>query len=431
MTAAAPVSGRSASNDPSALQRGLAGVRGLQERLNTALRPWGARFVRASRPLRIGTPLGWSVCAAGALASALGLVFGWAEFVAIAAAAVLLIVTAIPFMIGRTVYAVRVDLASPRVVVGESAVGRLVVRNVAKAASPAAWLLLPVGAVRAQFRMPRLAHEAEHEDLFQIPTSRRAVLTVGPATSLRSDPVGLLRREMSWTDPTELYVHPRTVVLDGDTTGLVRDLEGLPTQQLADDDISFHALREYAPGDDLRYVHWKSTARTQKIMIRQFEQTRRSQLVVALSTREDEYQGEEDFELAVSVAASVAASAMRDGKDVTLITSREVFAEPTPMRLLDRLSAVERESTVPGVERLGRSVATKTPGASVVTFITGAATEMTRLNAASVRVPVTARAVGLRATPGTKLARHMIGDFASIDVPDLVSLRMAVRSVSS
>lgn len=394
MTAAAPVTG------PRALHRGLSVVRGSRERISTALRPLTTRMLA---PLRIGTALGWGLLAVGVLAAVLWLVFGWAEFAAIAVAVALLIVAAVPFVIGRTQYAVRIDLASPRVVVGEAAVGRLVVRNIAKTMSPAARLLVPVGAVRAGFRMPRLAHDAEHEELFQIPTSRRAVLTVGPATSLRSDPVGLLRRELTWTEPTELYVHPRTIVLDGDTTGLVRDLEGLPTQQLADDDISFHALREYAPGDDLRYVHWKSTARAQKIMIRQFEQTRRSQLVVALSTREDEYRGEDDFELAVSVAASVAASAMRDGKDVALITSTAAFTEPTPMRLLDRLSGVERTSTAPGIEALGRSVASQTPGASVVAFVTGAETAMTRLNAASVRVPVTARVTGLRVVPDASL----------------------------
>jgi uncharacterized protein (DUF58 family) len=424
---AAPAPSLSAPPRVQAGARALAGLRGAGERLGAL----GSRAGRIARPLRIGTPLGWALAAVAALAAVLGLTFGWAEFLAIAVAVVILIVSAVPFVVGRTQYAVRVELASPRVVVGASAVGRLVVRNVARGVSPAAWLLLPVGAVRARFRMPRLAHNAEHEDLFQVPTNRRAVLTVGPATSLRSDPLGLLRREMSWTEPVELYVHPRTVVLDGDTTGLVRDLEGLPTQQLADDDISFHALREYSPGDDLRYVHWKSTARTQKTMIRQFEQTRRSQLVVALSTREDEYAGEEDFELAVSVAASVAASAMRDGKDVTLLTSSEVFAEPTPMRLLDRLSAVERTGSAPGIESLGRSVAAKTPGASVVTFVTGAMTEVTRLNAASVRVPVTARAAGLRVLPGERLARHLIGGFATVDVPDLASLRAAIRAVSS
>lgn len=383
------------------------------------------------RMLRIGTPLGWGVLIVSALAAVPALLLGWAEFTAIAVAGALLLVLAIPFVIGRSRYTVRMELASARVVVGEQAVGRLVIGNTARSAAPAAWMLLPVGAVRARVRVPRLAVDAEHDELLSIPTSHRAVLMIGPATSLRTDPLGMLRREQRWGEATELYIHPRTVSLVGETTGLVRDLEGLPTRDLADDDISFHALREYAPGDDLRHVHWKATARTQKLMIRQFEQTRRSQLVVALSTRTDEYADDDEFELAVSIAASVAASAMREGKDVILLTGAEKFEEPTPGRLLDRIAGLELSSAAEPAEHLGQAVASQTPAASVVMFVTGAGVELTRLNAAALRIPVTAQAAALRAAGSGELARRAIGGLVAVDVPELVSLRVAMRAVSA
>ena len=52
------------------------------------------------------------------------------------------------------------------------------------------------------------------------------------------------------------------------------------------------------PGDERRYIHWKSTAKTGRYMVRQFEETRRSHLVVALSLAATDYATDEEFELA-------------------------------------------------------------------------------------------------------------------------------------
>src|SRR5690606_36459872 len=139
------------------------------------------------------------------------------------------------------------------------------------------------------------------------------------------------------------------------TTGFIRDLEGNPTKQLADSDVSFHALREYATGDERRYIHWKSTAKTGTYMVRQFEETRRSHLVVALSLASVDYAGEDEFELAVSVAGSLGVRAIRDVRNVSVVTSVDTpeFAKRktlavkklstlTRARLLDDLAVVEQ-----------------------------------------------------------------------------------------
>ena len=131
-----------------------------------------------------------------------------------------------------------------------------------------------------------------HEDLFTIPTARRAVIVVGPVRSVRADPLHLLRRQVLWTEPEDLFVHPRTVALAGSAAGFIRDLEGMPTTELSSADVSFHALRDYVPGDDRRHIHWKTTARTNKLMVRQFEETRRAHLAISLSINTDEYASE-------------------------------------------------------------------------------------------------------------------------------------------
>lgn len=393
-----------------------------------------ARSMRAR--LAVVSPLGWTAIACALAALALAAVFDWGELVAVAAVGLCVMVLAIPFVIGRVAYAARLELASTRVTVGERAVGELIVRSTARRGSAATRIELPVGRARAEFRIPRLALDEEHGELFAVPTQRRALLMLGPVTSVRTDPLGLLRRRAQWTDAVELFVHPRIVRLDAETNGLMRDLEGMPTRDLADDDVSFHALREYAPGDDLRHVHWKSTARTSKLMIRQFEQTRRSQLVVVLSTALEEYADEEEFELAVSIAGSIGVSALREGKAVTLVTTpassrRKDTARLTPARLLDRLSVVAAEQESPGIVDLAAVAAGDAPAASVAVLVTGSRTPPLTARAAQLRLPTGTRATCVRADPAGRLSRQIVGDVVVVGVPALESLRVAVRAVAA
>ena len=87
------------------------------------------------------------------------------------------------------------------------------------------------------------------------------VIPVGPATSVRGDPIGLIRRQVSWAEQTEVFVHPRTTRLEPFGSGLLRDLEGRTTEDVSMSDLAFHTLREYVPGDDRRYIHWRSSAK--------------------------------------------------------------------------------------------------------------------------------------------------------------------------
>ena len=386
---------------------------------------------RMLSPFRPITPLGRGAVLAGVIACAVALAWDWVEFWAIAGVITALLLTAVPFVLGRSQYAVRVELASSHVTVGEPAVGRVIIRNIAARPSRAVRIELPVGAARAEFRIPRLGVGEEYDEIFAIPTQRRAVLTLGPVTSVRSDPAGMLRREVAWTEPTELYVHPRIAVLTNDTTGFLRDLEGLPTRDLADDDVSFHALREYTPGDDLRQVHWRSTARTGTLMIRQFEQTRRSHLLVALSTRTADYCDADEFELAVSIVGSIATSAIRDGKTVTVLTSTGRLASPTANQLLDRLSGIDLAESRGGLDQIARNTVKSAPGASVVAFVTGEPTPLSEIRGAALRVPATARSMCVRAHTSGALARRMVGDVVTVSVPDLDALRSGMRAVSA
>jgi uncharacterized protein (DUF58 family) len=380
-------------------------------------------MIRLPPVLRILTPLGWSVLATVFVAGIVALVFGWVEAAAIALLAALALIAGIPFIIGRPQYRISARLTPPRVVVGHSVTAEVAVQNSGSHATADTTFEMPIGPEHAAFGLPRLGAGERHEQSFPILARRRAILAIGPVRSVRSDPLGLWRRETSWTHPTELYVHPRTVRLEGDTAGLLRDLEGMPTRDLASDDVSFHALREYVAGDDLRQVHWRSTARAQTLMIRQFEQTRRSHLVLALSTSRADYVDDDEFELAVSIAASLGIHALRGGRDVTSVTTDAALPAPTATQLLDRLSGVESSSNPSGVESLARIVARAVPGASVVALVTGSRVPASRLRDAATRIPPTAHVLALRSAPEEPFSRRRIGDLAVSSVPGLDALR--------
>lgn len=80
----------------------------------------------------------------------------------------------------------------------------------------------------------------------------------------------------------------------------------------------FYTLREYQRGDDLRRVHWPSSAKTDQLMIRQLETPWQSRALVLLDVRPSVYESDEAFETAVSGAASVVTHLLRSGFEADL-----------------------------------------------------------------------------------------------------------------
>jgi len=378
-------------------------------------------------------PLGWIVAALGALLWIVALTLGWKEVMIAAAVVTAIVLLCLPFLFGRTTYEVGLDLTRTHVVVGERAVGALSLANRTSRALLPAEVVLPVGTGRGIFQVPRLAPGAEHEELFAIPTQRRGVLSVGPVSVLRGDPLGLFERTHDRRHAVELFVHPRTSTLDGLSLGHLRDLEGLPVQHLSRDDVSFHALREYQPGDDLRHVHWKSTARVGELMVRQYEETRRSHFVVALSTSPDEYRSPDEFELAVSVAGSIGLRALRDSRTLDVRTQKGALRALTPRRFLDELSIVEHSRPREGgIAALAGSLAATAPQAAVAVLVTGSKADAAELRVACARLPFGVRVVAVVADDRVDSpALRRIGDADVVTLGDLDQLAGAVRKVLS
>ena len=83
-------------------------------------------------------------------------------------------------------------------------------------------------------------------------------------------------------------------------------------------DLAFHALREYVPGDDLRRVHWRSSAKADTLLVRQYHESRSMHAAVVVDDDPRSYASADELETAISVGASLAIRAMTDGFDVDL-----------------------------------------------------------------------------------------------------------------
>ncbi|EIC06632.1 protein of unknown function DUF58 [Microbacterium laevaniformans OR221] len=392
------------------------------------------RVVRVLRAIGdVVQPLGWVLITTAVLVWWLAFAYGWREFLVIAAVITVTLIISLGFLFGRTTYEIGLDLTRTRVVVGERAVGGLMLANRTPRTLLPSEVILPVGAGRGVFQVPRLAPDEEHEEVFAIPTTTRGVLSVGPVSVRRGDPLGLFERAHDRRQAVDLYVHPQTTVLDGLSLGHLRDLEGLPVQHLARDDVSFHALREYQPGDDLRHVHWKSTARVGEVMVRQYEETRRSHFVVGLSTLPDEYREAAEFELAISVAGSIGLRALRDSRVLDARTQQGPLRSLSSRRFLDELSMIgHSRARLGGIVALAGGIAAHAPDAAVVVLVTGSRTDAAELRLACSRLPLGVRALAVVAdTRMDAPALQRIGEADVVTVGALDQLPRAVRKVLS
>ena len=422
--------------DRGAWQRRLTGAR--RRAIALGVNGWHRALELTARPRTAMAPVNavvsaaaWIVAASSVVCLVAGFRLGWAELVYAGFFLVALLVLCVPFVLGGHHVTAALDLTRNRVVVGERANGRMVITNVAHHRTLPLTIELPVGRSRTAFEMPTLKAGSAHEELFAIPTNRRAILDLGPVRAVRSDPLALLRRDQELTEPDLLHVHPRTVRIDGTAAGFIRDLEGLTVRKLSDNDVAFHALREYVPGDDRRFIHWKSTARTGTLMVRQFEETRRAHMLVALSTRLDDYATDEEFELAVSVAGSLGAQSLRDGHTVTTLTSTRHLRTEHATLLLDQLSGVDYDPIAPRMSETLRRLGREGAGASVAVFVCGSVAESAELRRARRHLPPDVRALVIRVDIDAEVTLRTMGDLDMATIGSLDDLAGVIRRLAT
>lgn len=373
---------------------------------------------------------GWLVLLFSLAVGATGLILGWQEFVYVAVTLLGGLLVSVFFVFGRAAFAVEIELNPRRVVAGERALGEMRITNTASRKSSPARFELPVGAGLAEFVVPGLQPTEVHDELFAVPTHKRAVIVAGPAVSVRGDQLGLLRRTVRWTDPVELFVHPLTARLAPSAAGLVRDLEGEITKKITNNDISFHALREYQQGDDTRYVHWRTSARTGQLMVRQFEETRRSQLTVMHSAERSAYASEEEFELAVSVTASIGAQVLRDGTKLSVVSDVVPLRSVSLTSFLDDMCRLEPVASPFASSRaFARASTLRLPAPSVAIFVTGSRVPPMEIRAVETLFGKEVNTIAFRVEPGAPSKVGRVSGLTLVTVGALADLSRLVKRV--
>jgi uncharacterized protein (DUF58 family) len=263
-----------------------------------------------------------------------------------------------------------------RVHAGQPARVELTVRNQADRRTPVLRLHDPVsGTQGATVFLAPVEDGATMRSAYRLPTDHRGVVAIGPLGVVVSDPFGMASVTADAAPQTELIVLPRIdeIVPPPPSIG-DEPLAGLRVASLAasgGDD--FAALRDYVVGDDLRRVHWPSSARHDDLLVRQDEVHWQGRTTVVLDTRVHTHRGHDSFEVAVSAAASVIAAAWRRRDLVRLVTTAgfdsgiaagQAHAEAL-LEFLAAVHAVQPGSLIGVLEGLGRSAT----GASVVCIV--------------------------------------------------------------
>ena len=285
------------------------------------------------------TGRGYGVLVAGVLLLVAGFGFGYPELATIGCAAVVAVLGALAFVTWRP--ALLVDrVADPdRVMRGESSTVTLSIRNASRffGASLIARDRVTHGRVEATARpagtvavpLVRLRPGRTTTVSYPVPTRRRGVIRVGPLEVSRRDPLGLVSVVRQYGDAVTVWVRPRVHPIVAVPVGLSRSMDGR-VDRVPQGSITFASLREYVVGDDLRHVHWRTSARVGELMVREHVDTSLPRLVVLLDDRAGAHRpgsesgsggpGEPEgtFEAACEAAASVLVAAAREDIAVEL-----------------------------------------------------------------------------------------------------------------
>ena len=202
--------------------------------------------------------------------------------------------------------------------------------------------------------------------------------------------------------------------------GIPRDLEGQPSGEIVDDDLDFYGLREYEPGDDVRNVHWLSSAKTGTLMIRQYEATRRTDTALTISVNPDDYLSSDEFELAVSVHASIGVQCLLQNRPVTAHAGNEHAVPRNSTEFLDGCSAI-----IPDINddpNLAQTTLTHTPDSSFYYITVGRLKSIDEIKHMALALPRSATCVVLQTIIGQPRAIKRYSDFTLATVGSLDDL---------
>ena len=215
----------------------------------------------------------------------------------------------------------------------------------------------------------------------QVEARRRGVFPLGPAQLYSTDPLGLQTFAQKMPLVSSLTVYPAILPIQeswlrGAAAQGWRGTASALTRGAGDD---FYGVREYAPGDELRRVHWRTTARTGTLAVTEYAQGVTLDVTLALDLSRTAYAGTGDgedgaLECAVTLAATLADDLLRHGHTVRLLTAGGGADETAPAgspeempRFLETLARVQATAAQSLADVLDTD---QTPGDRAATLVT-------------------------------------------------------------
>jgi uncharacterized protein (DUF58 family) len=380
-------------------------------------------------------------------------ILGWTGFASALVLSIMFIVSAIPFILRRVRFEVHFEVQESSVIVGEKVPGTVKVTNIGKRTAFAQRLEIPmvdvtnsttnytvnsIAKTTAILNIPLLRAGHIHQDNFMLPTKKRAVYSVGPIISIKTDPVHIFRMNRALSHSSKLFVHPKTLPLPSNQLGMIKDLDGNPTDKITQSDISFHDIRDYAPGDPIKNINWKASAKLDKLQVRQFEESKRAKVVFALSTNERDYASDDEFELTISALASLGIRAATDNREIEVVTSGavqeferikpdiEVHENHTSRGVLDTFSSVAKSSKDLGIEDVCSKIGEKLHDISLCVIGIGSARNLNDIRKAAFQLPKNVEIIVISSNPKSPPKMSVIGRITYIQLAVLEDLKQIV-----
>lgn len=376
------------------------------------------------------TRAGRGTAAVGLALLVIGVAAGWASLVVLGVAALVALGGATWHLRRGVELSVTRSLRPSRATVGRAASSLLVIDNPTGRPLPPVTAHDQIDGELVEVEVPRLGVGTSATVELRLPTARRGIVTVGPLLVRRSDPLGLLRADRAFGTREMLWVHPRHHQVPPLPSALLRSLEGPTSDTAPQGTLTFHSLRAYERGDELRHIHWRTSARTGTLMVRKLVDTTLPDITVLLDRSAGAWTPE-DFEQGIEVAASVLCACTRSRFPTRLVLSTGEVVQPSDgqlaQRFLDHLTEIDvvaADGLPLSIERLasdGRGTAV------VVVTGSGDPGRLARLSTLGRRFP---QVIAVIVRPGGQAPLGVRG-VSVVDVPTSGSFAAAWRGATA
>lgn len=278
----------------------------------------------------------------------------------------------------------------------------------------------------------------------QFPSTKRGIITIGPISLERTDTFRLVSKNSKQLGTSHIFVTPKFVELPEWKNPVNASGEDEAAAGFSKQELSYDQLREYIPGDDSRTIHWPSSAKTGQLIVREFEETKLSRMLILLDANSNSYKNPDDFELAVRIAASIANREISSKRDVKILTGNaltslpgdhhtpqpqpvhEIASMSTPL-LLESLSRVSTSENSPGFLKFTNIAVRMNRSISSLVIITGGQISPALIHEAAGIAPRGAFSLSLTCDSQLEMSFKQEGTLSRINIDDLGNLRQLLR----